>query len=137
MYTDIIARALAAKALSEGGGGGGGNAKLEYHTTQYYNEHPSTIYEAGTIIVFSDYKKDGQGQDIPGVKISDGLAYALDLPFITSNIDDIQELVEQLQQQVEQLSSDVEVLNQKASDWDNKVNIEDDVQNETLVFNRN
>lgn len=136
MYTDIIARALAAKALSEGGGGGG-NAKIEYHTTEYYREHPSTIYDAGTIVVYSDYKKDGQGQDIPGVKISDGLGYAVDLPFITADVDDILELVEQLQQQVEDLSDDVETLNQKASEWDNKVNIEDNVINETLVFNRN
>lgn len=132
MYTDIIARALAAKALSEGGGGGGGNANIEYHTTQYFEEHHTTVYAEGTIIVFSDYKKDEQEQDVPGIKIADGVTRVLDLPFINQDAD-----IQELEERVDEVESDVETLNTKSTTWDNKVNIEDNIQDETLVFTRN
>lgn len=140
--------------LEEGGGGGGGDANLEYHTTEYYNSHPMTVYPKGTIIVYSDYKLDDEGKLVPGIKISDGLAYVVDLPFITEDVDNIIEEVEEALQQVdeavqkvddmsetvEELSSSVDSLSQtleeKSQVWDNKINVDNEVLNETLVITR-
>lgn len=93
---------------------------IEYHTTEYYNTHPSLIYPEGTVIVYSDYYKDKDGNDVPGVKISTGVNYAIDLPFITKCVE-----------------QSIEFLMGKTSFWDNKLNCEDEVIGERLVLNRN
>ena len=94
---------------------------VEYHTTEYYNSHPSLIYPQGTIIVYSDYYLDeASGKYIPGIKVSTGTHYAIDLPFITKTLEE-----------------SVAILMQCKTKWDNKLNCEDQVVNETLILNRN
>lgn len=53
-----------------------------YGTTEYWNSMPSLISIKGGIYVYSDYKQDEQGNNIPGIKIGDGKGYLIDAPFI-------------------------------------------------------
>lgn len=116
------------------GGGTGGN--IEYHTTQYYDtEHKTEIYPAGTILIYSDYKTDAQGKLVPGVKVSDGLAYVVDLPFITEQEEAALEIADEA---LEIANAVATTLEQKEQSWDNKITCSDEpVQNETLIFTRN
>ena len=55
-----------------------------YDTTANWNSQPS--YEAvdGCIYVYTDYQQDGNGHNIPGIKIGVNNFYLIDLPFTTS-----------------------------------------------------
>lgn len=123
------------------GGGTGGN--IEYHTTEYYNiEHKTEIYPAGTILIYSDYKTDAQGKLVPGVKVSDGLAYVIDLPFITEQeeaaLEIADEALEQSTEALEAVNAVQTLIDEKETSWDNKITCSDEpVQNETLVLTRN
>lgn len=56
-------------------------SEIAYNTSAYWAEHNNIISVKGCIYVYSDWKKDSQGRDIPGFKVGDGLAYVVDLPF--------------------------------------------------------
>lgn len=80
-------------------------------TTANWNSLTSFIPHAGEVIVYTDYmQKDGQ--DIPGVKIGDGLAYLVDLPFVTDSI--------------------TEVTTAERTSWNNKVSAR--LSGENLIF---
>lgn len=78
----------ATELLNQGGGGGG--TSVVVHTTAEWQQLTSLVSEKGVIYVWSDYKTE-DGEDIPAIKIGDGLAYVVDLPFATQGItlDDI------------------------------------------------
>lgn len=73
-----------ARLLNQGGGGGGGS-DVVVHTTAKWQSLTSLVSVKGTIYVWSDYKTE-DGEDIPAIKIGDGLAYVVDLPFATQGI---------------------------------------------------
>lgn len=75
------------RRLNQGGGGG---TSVVVHTTAEWQQLTSLVSEKGGIYVWSDYKTE-DGEDIPAIKIGDGLAYVVDLPFATQGItlDDI------------------------------------------------
>ncbi len=54
-----------------------------YDTTANWNAHPELVSVAGYIYVYSDYQTDGD-DNIPGIKVGDGNAYLIDLPFTDS-----------------------------------------------------
>lgn len=139
---------------------GSGGRDVEYHDTQYYYEHRTTAFPQGVILVYSDYKLDEEsGTYIPGVKIADGVTQVQYLPFINQDTEEeVQEISEEMEavtqqvetvtqqvgevtQQVETVTTSVETLSEtieeKSVVWDNKLNYEDDIVDETLVFNRN
>ena len=106
-------------------------ATILMKTSAEWDSDLSLISQKNTIYIYSDREQrtDGQGNiiNIPGIKVGDGLAYLVDLPFI------------------DQLfyrhiyNSDIHVtLGQKAF-WNNKLNVDDDqeVIEDVLVFNRN
>lgn len=64
--------------LADFGGSGSG---VYYDTTENWNKNPRLIGKRGCIYVYSDYKKNEEGQDIAGIKIGDGQAYLIDAPF--------------------------------------------------------
>ena len=68
---------------------GGTGKAAEYHTTQYYYEHRTTVYPQGSILVYSDYRQDEQGNNIPGIKVADGTTMVQYLPFITEQSDEV------------------------------------------------
>jgi len=78
------------------------------HTTAEWAQLTSLVSEKGVIYVWSDYKTEG-GVTYPGMKIGDGLAYVVDLPFMTEPITSAQ-----------------------ITKWDNKVSV--DINGENLIF---
>lgn len=106
-------------------------ATILMKTSAEWDSDLSLISQKNTIYIYSDREQrtDGQGNivNIPGIKVGDGLAYLVDLPFI------------------DQLfyrhiyNSDIHVtLGQKAF-WNNKLNVDDnqEVIEDVLIFNRN
>lgn len=98
---------------------GGGGANVETHTTEYWQAHSSYIPAAGEIIVYSD-----RNNNIPGIKIGDGLTYVVDLPFIDDTI------------MTHINDATIHVSAEDRAFWDNKINCEDTVENEVLQLNR-
>ena len=68
--------------LNSGGGGGGSDAEVVVHTTAEWQGLTSLVSKKGGIYIWSDYKTEN-GVNIPAIKIGDGLAYVVDLPFAT------------------------------------------------------
>lgn len=65
-----------------------------YNTTSGWKGQTSFIPRAGQIVIYSDYYTDLDGNSVPGIKIGDGKAYGVDLPFITKNYDALIEQVD-------------------------------------------
>ena len=53
------------------------------NTTQGWNNQSSLISKSNTLYIYTDYYQS-QNNNIPGIKIGDGKAYLIDLPFIDS-----------------------------------------------------
>lgn len=110
-------------------GGGGLQSRIElpyvYQTTEQWNSTPSTISEAGALYIWADYKQNEQGEDIPGIKVGDGKAYIIDLPFI----DDIY---------AQHIANEIIHVTQEDRDrWDNKVTcFISTLDNENLIFTK-
>lgn len=66
----------------------------------------------GEIYVYSDGAEDGEGNPIPMIKIGDGNAYVIDLPFMTA--------------------TDIRITDEDIAAWNNKVSVRAD--GETLIF---
>jgi hypothetical protein len=106
---------------------------VRYNTTSYWDNLHGYIPKAGEIIIYSDADKydDGLGHlvDVPRIKIGSGNAYVQDLVFADQK--DHQMLI----QHVQDAQSHVTV--EDKAFWSAKLNILDDIIDETLVFNRN
>lgn len=105
-----------------------------YATTEYWESQREFIPERGQIVIYSDYRKveiEEEMQDVPGIKVGSGNAYLSDLTFLG-------------------MSTEIELLNHVSDTvahttlaekkfWNNKLNINDnkEVEDETLIFNRN
>ena len=57
-----------------------GISEILYNTTEYWNSQIGVQSQAGVLYVYSDYREE-DGVYIPAVKIGDGNAYIIDLPF--------------------------------------------------------
>lgn len=62
--------------------------KVLYADTATWNSQAQLVSQQGYIYIYSDYKQDSSGNDIPGIKVGDGNAYLIDLPFSTKLIDE-------------------------------------------------
>lgn len=66
--------------------------KIIYDTTDNWNSQSDLIPDSGTLVVYLDkysYEKDGETVYVPGIKVGDGSAYLIDLPFITDRIENV------------------------------------------------
>ena len=96
---------------------------IYYNTTNGWNNWPQLISEEGAIYIYSDYKVFENNSEvvvIPGIKIGDGLAYIIDLPFINN---DQTETISTLSGVVNEHIADTNIhtnLNEK-SVWNSKV----------------
>lgn len=109
--------------------GGGGYARAMVNTTEYWEQKPTYVPYKGLIIVYSDYATtvlDGKTVNVPGMKIGDGSAYLIDLPFIGDNMRSI--LEEHIHNAI------VHVTQEEKDFWNAKLNCE--FQNEQLILNR-
>lgn len=100
--------------------------KVIFNSTEYWNSTPSLISEQNTIYVYTDYKQTQDGYYIAGIKVGDGSAYVVDLPFIDT-------LIEQ-----HMTDATIHVTPKEKEFWNNKVNVVDDARlvNGTLILNR-
>lgn len=101
-------------------------------TTANWDSKLLYIPEAGDIIIYIDkgtIEVDGSMVDVPGVKIADGLAYCVDLPFVGDDLS--KALIEHIN------NNAIHITEQERIKWNNKLNCQDVVQNETLMLNRN
>ena len=89
--------------------------------TSYWDEHPTEVPVRGQIIVYSDpvtgYSK---------IKVGDGNAYLVDLPFIGDDIS--AELWDHIQ------NTDIHITPEERQFWNNKLNC--DISGEELTINR-
>lgn len=66
--------------------------KIVYDTTANWDSQPELIPDNGTLVVYLDkysYEKDGETVYVPGIKLADGNAYLIDLPFVTDRIENL------------------------------------------------
>ena len=83
------------------------------NTTAGWNAQPTLISSLNTVYVYTDYELDDNNNPLPNIKIGDGLAYLIDMPFVSRD----------------------KITPQQIAAWDNKVAVKlDSVDNEILVF---
>ena len=98
-----------------------------FGTVEYWAEQPSLITIKDAVYVYEDYYQNEQGENIPGIKIGDGLGYLIDAPFINNG-----EIYEHINNLV------IHVTQEEKNSWNNKVRCYLDVNNlENLVFTTN
>ena len=94
-------------------GGGSLQSQIElpytYMTTEEWDATSPMISESGALYIWSDYRQDEKGNNIPGVKIGDGNAYIKDLPF--QDEDFLKHI----------LNTDIHVTPAEKEFWNNKV----------------
>ena len=100
--------------------------QMKRDTTANWNNARGFIPLSGEIIIYTDYRTEtsvegGQTvtKNVAGIKIGDGNAYVQDLPFQSGVTE-----------------KDITFWNNKLN-YDNTLEINNELVNETLVFNRN
>ena len=124
-----------------------GRIQLKRDTTANWNNARGFIPLAGEVIVYEDYETktytvEEYGEtvtktvNIPNIKIGTGNAYVQDLAFVDENTRQL--ILDHINNQ------DVHTTLAEKLFWNNKVNIDDayaqiheELENETLIFNRN
>ena len=99
-------------------------------TTANWNAHLTFIPAKGEIVIYLDKKIVEEGNETvtyPGIKIGDGMAYCVDLPFLGDDI--AAELLAHIN------NSSVHVSSADRMRWDSKLNCT--VNQETLILDRN
>ena len=104
-----------------------GTARLTIHTTDYWTTNIDYVPSAGEIIVYSD-KTVIDGVTYPGVKIGDGKAYCVDLPFLNEDANNM--IIEMLNNHINDTSA--HVVPGERETWNNKVSCS--IQGERLIF---
>jgi hypothetical protein len=103
-------------------------------TTENWNRKRSFIPIRGEVIIYMDagHMENDQGEtiDVPGIKIGDGLAYLIDLPFVGDDAKN--QILSELQEHIGNTS--IHVTQENREFWNNKLNYE--MSGETLILNR-
>jgi len=98
------------------------NALVQYDTTANWATKTTLVSKKGTIYVYSDHDTV-DGHYVPGIKIGDGLAFVVDLPFLD----------EPLYEHINDISCHVSSADRDF--WSNKNRVYTDVNvPETLIF---
>ena len=102
-------------------------------STAEWNSNPNLIPEKNTLLVYLDHgivTINGEPHYVPGIKLADGLAYAIDQPFIG---DDVRvELLELLNNHIN--DNVKHITSSERTFWNNKLNC--DISGERLILNR-
>lgn len=105
------------------------------NTRAGWSDNPQYLPKAGEICVYTDYMtiQDDIGRDItyPGIKIGDGNAYLIDLPFVGDETRYL--LLKRIQEH--ENNTDLHIQPGERTLWNNKLNY--DVENEDLILTRN
>ena len=96
------------------------------NTTEYWNSQPSLITIKDALYIYTDYEQDEEGNDVPGIKVGDGLGYLIDAPFTSDPYYD------HIRNQF------IHITPEERERWNNKVRCYIDVNDlEKLVFTTN
>lgn len=103
-------------------------------TTENWNAVRSFIPMRGEIIIYTDHGKIEDEYhnriNVPGIKIGDGSAYLIDLPFVN---DDVRyQILTELR--MHSGNTDIHVTAEEKTFWNNKLNCI--VEGENLILNR-
>lgn len=100
-----------------------GDCRVLYATTATWNSQPQLISAKGFIYIYSDYRQNEQGQNVPAMKVGDGNAYLIDMPFSDELL-------------YEHLADNIRHITQQEREfWNNKVRcFTSDIQDDVLVF---
>ena len=107
------------------------NFTIYVDTTANYRANPTFIPHKGDIVIFLDKEvitEHGVAVNVPGIKIGDGLAYNLDLPFVGDEI--LDKLNKHINDEVRHITA------AERQFWNNKLNLSEAVEEETLILNR-
>lgn len=103
-------------------------------TTANWNEKLYYIPERGDIVIYTDKGQitDDYGEivNVPGVKIGDGNAYLIDLPFVGADVR--YQILAELR--THSGNTEIHVTNEEKEFWNNKLNCV--VNNGNLILNR-
>ena len=109
---------------------------LRRDITANWNARRDFVPLDGEVIIYQDHKSfvnsEGKTIYVAGIKIGDGNAYLIDLPFIETDTD-VTELTEELRAHEADTTAHVTAMERQF--WDNKLNCE--IENDTLILNRN
>ena len=107
------------------------SVSIESHSTEEWQEEGRAISKQGIFYIYSDGYKDEEGNDIPRIKLGDGMAYISDLPFLDAPL--LNMIIQHINNEA------VHITQQQRLFWNNKININDSQQviDNALVFNRN
>lgn len=95
-------------------------------STQFFNSKLDFVPEKGSIVVYTDKATNSNNINIPGIKVGDGNAYCVDLPFIgEENLNLINAHIS---------DTNIHVSSEEKAFWNNKLNLS--VSGELLTFNR-
>ena len=101
----------------------GGDCRVLYATTATWNSQPQLVSARGYVYIYSDYKQNDQNQNIPGLKIGDGNAYLIDMPFSDELLYD------------HIIDRTVHITQEERESWNNKVRcFMSEVQDDILIF---
>lgn len=105
----------------------------ESKTVEEWNNDKNLISQKGTLYIYTDYKilKDDDDNDIyiPGLKLGDGKAYLIDLPFLNNGV-----LEEEFLDHINNNIIHVSLADREF--WNNKLNLSLQSETETLILNR-
>ena len=104
--------------------------KATVDTTDGWTQRRKYVPFCGEIIVYSD-RNVIDGMDYPGIKIGDGMAYVVDLPFVGQEIE--MQIMDLLSGHIN--NSSIHVTPDDKEFWNNKLNYM--IDGEKLILNRN
>jgi len=97
--------------------------KILSNTTADWNSQSSLIAAKNSIYIYTDYQTTDDGDSIPGIKIGDGLAYLIDIPFVDTL------MMEHMN------DTDIHITSTERETWNSKVSVSLDPNNSScLVF---
>lgn len=99
-------------------------------TTQAWNDFVGFIPMKGEIIVYTDRYQTDDGVDVPGIKIGDGKAYLIDLPFVDPK--DSERILEELREHTN--NNDIHVSDADREKWNDSNHFEAIVESEILIM---
>ena len=107
-----------------------------YGSRAYWEARPDFVPSEGQLIVWTDHgsvtDSEGTVTKVPGFKFGDGNAYNLDLPFVGDDV--AMRMEDALREHAEDM--EIHVSSDDRIKWDGKLDVDDNVQNETLRFTK-
>lgn len=106
-------------------------AKESIHTTEYWRLHQTYVPASGEIVIYTD-REVVDGKRYAGLKIGDGNAYIVDLPFIGDSL--IERIWDALNEHIN--NQTIHVTQEEKDFWNDKINCDVDVFEEELILTR-